>query len=170
MDVELTVDPGKRGCGYAWWTPPGLLCAGYAPGASEGTGPDFWVACARGVAATRPGGTQRVVRVSVETMRIYTTGAARPADLLHLQGVSAAICAWFAAQEGSAVRGIEPAAWKGQVPRKIMGARVEQKIRAAGWWDKVIVPGRATELNDAMHAVGIGLYFRERVDGKGTSG
>jgi hypothetical protein len=94
-------------------------------------------------------------------MRIYTTGRANPADILQLQGVASAVCTWFA-RDGAEVRGVEPSEWKGQVPRDIMGARVEKKVRAAGWWDKVIVPSRATQLNDVMHAVGIGLYLRER--------
>lgn len=79
-------------------------------------------------------------------------------DLLELAGVAGAIVGRLSSWEGHAALAHR---WKSQVPRDIMGARVEARLRASGAWSCVEVPSRATELNDAMHAVGLGYWYLE---------
>lgn len=152
----LTVDPGLRGCGFAWWTERELIMCGYATGAAEGRGPAAWIAAAHAVQTTRPkGGDPLLERIVVETMRVYTGGASAPADLLELQGVAGALVGLVPAR---IVEGVEASAWKGQVPRDVMGRRVEAKLEKLGWTGRVVRPKRKTHHNDAMHAAGLGLF------------
>lgn len=153
----LTVDPGLRGCGYAWWYGQELLIAGFAPAPGDDTGPPAWVRNALAVASTAPP-DEPVVLVVVETMRVYKNGRSDPADLLQLQGVSSAVSTHFHALHGCRVEGVEASKWKGQVPRKIMGARVEKQVQALGWSSRVLAPKNQSQLNDVHHAVGLGLY------------
>lgn len=90
-------------------------------------------------------------------MRVYTTGRAAPSDLLDLQGVAGALVG-LAASVGAKAVGVPAATWKGQVPRSVMGARVEAEVARRGWQDRVDLPRRATHRNDVFHAIGIGLY------------
>ncbi len=152
----LTVDPGLRGCGFAYWRGASLMVAGFAPGAASGTGPPVWAAAARAVVSRAPS-DEAVTLVVVETMKVYTHGSADPADLLELQGIAGTIGGMIVARGGES-EGLDARTWKGQVPREITGNRVAKKILDREWWPFVQVPPRKTHLNDAMHAVGIGLY------------
>jgi hypothetical protein len=150
----LSVDPGLRGCGFAWWEGSDLRYAGYAEGIRDAKikGPPAWLAVAQSVLVDPPG---HLDRLAVETMRVYTGGKADPADLLELQGVAGCLVGLGAPRS---VEGVPASAWKGQVPRDVLGARLERWTRAQGWWDRVRIPSRKTNLNDVMHAIGIGRY------------
>ncbi len=153
----LTVDPGLRGCGYAWWSADRLAEAGYAEGEKNSleAGPEAWLTVARAVLATRPTAAP-IALFAVETMRIYTRSKSDPADILQLQGVAGTLTGMCGAER---VVGLEPSVWKGQVPRDVMGARQEKWLTDTGQWDKIRRPKRKTQLNDVMHAVGIGRFI-----------
>jgi hypothetical protein len=95
----------------------------------------------------------------VETMRHNPTRSVPVEDLLELAGVAGAIVGKLAGWDAHAALAHK---WKGQVPREIMGNRVADHLRAEGLWSCVEVPSRATELNDAMHAVGLGRWYLAR--------
>lgn len=82
-------------------------------------------------------------------------------DLLEVQATGAAIVGHLAGR-GWTAEGASAHVWKGQVPRDIFGARVREDLEAAGAWGKVALPTRATYLNDAMHAVGLGWWALAR--------
>jgi hypothetical protein len=106
--------------------------------------------------------------VVVEAMRVYTRGKGDPADLVALAAVAGGILASFPSARPLALRA---SAWKGQVPRDVMGERIAAKLRG----ERPLLPGvtapwssvdpwtaRSKErLNDAAHAVGLGLYLFE---------
>lgn len=92
-------------------------------------------------------------------MKVYTKGRARPADLLELQGIAGAIVGRYHTAQ---MFGFEPGEWKGQVPKNVMGARIEKKVRDRGWWDRVEVPRSKAKLNDVLHGIGVGLFAIER--------
>ena len=91
-------------------------------------------------------------------MKIYTTGHAKPSDIMNLQAISAAISSRF---PNARHLGLEPSKWKGQVPRQVLGERVEKKVLDRGWFESVARPKKKTELNDVHHAIGLGLYALE---------
>jgi hypothetical protein len=159
----LSIDPGTRGCGCAWWAGEELLHARYVPGASgKGeTGPGEWLATVSAVEAAS-GEVLDGLRpdvVLVERMQVYTRGKGDPRDLLALSAIGGGL---FRAFGDAAPVGPLPREWKGQVPRDVMGSRVEQKVRDRGWWSRVTEPTRKTQLNDVMHAVGLGLWYGAR--------
>jgi hypothetical protein len=167
----LTVDPGKYGCGIACFdlgSVPSVLdqrsvdlhFAQFVPlpdDTLEGPAACVSLACAIEDVLQGKGFVPDVV--GVETMKIYTAGKARPADLLHLHGVAMAVCARFPLARHV---GVDAGVWKGQVPRAIMATRVEAKVADRNWKSKILIPSRSTYLNDVLHAVGLGLFFTEK--------
>ena len=185
--LVLTVDPGLRGCGCAWWRgerPPGapassrvwtLLRAAYVPalahepedGRDEGA--VAWMAAVGAVAEERRGLGVDPDVVAVEAMRVYARGKGDPADLVALAAIAGGVLAAFPSAGHLALRASE---WKGQVPRGIMGQRVLAKLRGerpfppgvtAAWSVVDQWTARSKDrLNDACHAVGLGLFLFER--------
>jgi hypothetical protein len=141
-----------------------LVRAGAVRGpAAPGRGPAVWSALAQATEAWLwqresiggPPGPQHLV---VETMRYdHASRKGSAEDLLEVQAVGAAIVGRLAADCWTAHEA--PAHQWVRVPRDIFGRRVEVSLRESNEWDKVEVPSRATELNDVMHAVGIGRWW-----------
>ena len=163
MQIVLSIDPGARGCGCAWWAGGELLHAQYVPGASGkgDTGPSEWLETVRAVEAASGEALDglRPDVVVVERMQVYVRSKGDPRDLLALAAVGGGL---FRAFGDAEVVGPLPREWKGQVPRVMMGNRVEQKVRDRGWWGRVSEPRRKANLNDVMHAVGLGLWYGAR--------
>lgn len=162
----LSVDPGLRCVGVALFKDGVLVRAAALRGPVTGRGPAVWASLAvlvdTWVAARVPvADLAGPCTLVVEMMKVQVKGRADPSDLLELSGVTGAIVGRLSADCWLA-EGFEPAAWKGQVPRDIYGARVEGHLRAEGLWSRVEVPSRATELNDAMHAAGLGRWYLAR--------
>lgn len=169
----LSIDPGLRGCGCAWWTKDAgvwsLHGAAYVPALAhepedkDDDGPVAWDAMVGAVELAHEARfPDRVPTVLVvERMKVYAYGKGKgdPRDLLALAAIGGGLVRAFA---GARPVGLLPSTWKGQVPRDVMGTRVERKVRDAGLWGKIDVPKRKTHLNDVMHAVGLGLYFAGR--------
>ena len=172
MKILLTVDPGLRGCGCAWWFQPDgerwmLHSAAHAmalpheAGPGDDDGPEAWNAAVGAVEllhAERFGERSPDV-LCVERMKVYTRGAGDPRDLLALMAVGGGI---FRAFHDARPLAPLPAEYKGQVPREVYGERIEKKVRERGEWGKIVVPKKKTHLNDVMHAVGMGLFLVER--------
>ena len=160
----LSIDPGARGCGCAWWGKDAtgwvLLQAGYTPGSpgKGDTGPPEWGAAVAAVeeASRALLGALRPGIVVVEQMQVYTRLKGDPRDLLAVASVGGGL---FRAFSDARPVGLLPARWKGQTPREILGNRIEKQVRERGWWPRVQIPPRRTNLNDVMHGVGLGFYF-----------
>lgn len=163
----LTVDPGLRAVGVALWKDGALLHAGAVRGPPPpARGPAVWRMLALDVTdylwqnaddGFNPDHTLGVV--VTETMR-YSHGSKKGSaeDLLEVQGVAGAVVGLLAGYGWQADEA--PAhAWKGQVPRDVMAGRIEAWVYERGWADRLVRSSRATETNDAMHAVGIGKWW-----------
>ena len=163
MRLVLSIDPGVRGCGCAWWAGDELLHSRYVPGSSgsrESTPADWLVTVLAVEAASGEvlDGLRPDV-VIVERMQVYARGKGDPRDLLALSAIGGGLFRAFGDAEPV---GPLPREWKGQVPREVMGNRIEQKVRDRGWWDRVAEPRRKANLNDVMHAVGLGLWYARK--------
>lgn len=159
----LTCDPGLRAVGVALWKDGVLLHAGAVRGPPPpARGPAVWGLLAADVYADIEvpiAGLAGPCHLVTETMQYqHGTKKGSAEDLLEVQGVAGAIVGVFS--RTAVLFDEAPAhAWKGQVPRDVMAGRVEGWLRAQGWWDRVVPSSRATENNDAMHAVGIGKWW-----------
>lgn len=171
-DLLLSIDPGARGCGCAWWVRAEgswvLLHARYAA-APEGkgeTGPSEWGAAVAAVEAASLDvlGALRPDVVVVERMQVYTRSKCDPRDLLALAAIGGGL---FRAFSDARPVGPLPREWKQSVPRDILGNRVEAKLRdpsrlppgVVATWGAVRVPSRKTHLNDVLHGIGLGLWY-----------
>lgn len=167
--LMLSIDPGLRGCGCAWWQrdEQGWSLAGAAyvaalahePEDKDDDGPVAWDAMVGAVELEHERRfPDRVPTILVvERMKVYAYGKGKgdPRDLLALAAIGGGLVRAFA---GARPIGLLPATWKGQVPRNVMGERVERKVRDRGWWPRITVPRQKKHLNDVMHGVGLGLY------------
>jgi len=166
-NTMLSIDPGLRGCGCAWWTRTStgwsLLRAQYVPALphepedEHDDGPVAWNAMVGAVELASADMSPAVL--VVERMKVYVRGVGDPRDLLALAAIGGGLVRSFPLARPI---GLLPFVWKGQTPREVQGARVEKQVRERGWWDRVTVPKRKTHLNDVMHAVGMGLFCVER--------
>lgn len=167
----LSIDPGLRGCGCAWWETQDegwhLRFAAYVPslphatGGRDDDGPVAWNATVGAVelahAARFPDREPDVL--AVEQMKVYTRGPGDPRDLLALAAIGGGLVRAFWSARPV---GLLPSEWKGQVPRDVFGHRMEKRLRERGLWERVEVPKRKTHLNDVMHAVGVGQFLIDR--------
>ncbi len=149
----LAIDPGLTGCGWALWEGD-LVAAGFVPTETSAREPARWGTVARRVLTDVPLLPDKVV---VETMRTYTQGKSDPADLFALQGLAGALLG-LAQGWGMETDGYLAATWKGQVPRDVMGARVEKEIAQRGWEERIRWPSRKTWRNDVCHAVALAKF------------
>lgn len=153
----LAVDTALRASGVALFDSHGtLLCADTVVN-DVGRGAEAWVNVAASIRAYVQARTTTIVqRVIVEEMQVYSRSKSKadPDDLLQNQGVAGALCGWYAAM-GAAVLSVKPAAWKGQVPKDVVTARVRRRLTAPEL--EVVFDKSATQHN-ALDAVGIGLW------------
>lgn len=167
MSTILSIDPGLHGCGCGFWvcenTRWSLQRGFFAAGArlKNSHAPEAWFNIADSLFIKLRQLDVKPTCLVVETMKVYTMGKAKPDDLLHLMAVAGCVVGRF--PEVEVRRGFLPSEWKGQVPKDIMAARVEKKVRERGWWDRVEVPRSKAHLNDVMHGIGIGMHYIEKV-------
>lgn len=164
-DVVVTIDPGKRSLGFAavkarrlvrsTLVAPSPLAARIGPISALADG------VAREVLElTLPGETVAVV---VEGMHVYVggRGKARPADLLALALVGGAVIGRLSGLPHRALvceQIVDAAAWKGQVPRDVLHARiVERSGGEQAFWSlsTITKPNRKTEHADITHAIAL---------------
>lgn len=149
----FAVDPGLTGCGWALWEND-LIAAGFVAAEDSAREPTRWGPLARAVLTASPKVPDKVV---VETMRTYTQGKSDPADLFALQGLAGTLLG-IAHGWGLATDGYLAMQWKGQVPRDVMGARVEREVEIRGWGDRIAWPKRKTWRNDVCHAIALAKF------------
>ena len=149
----IAIDPGLRWCGVARFYEGGELQQAElvrSPGTDRG--PMAWRRMADHVRSAIITQTYKAV---VEVPRIYPHSAQQKGDLndlLELAGVVGALAGVFDVLEF-----VYPATWKGQVPKKVMNARVLATLSLA--------ERSALIHNDhnTLDAVGIGLFYLGRL-------
>jgi hypothetical protein len=153
----FAVDPGLTGCGWALWEGD-LVAAGFVAAETSAREASRWGPLAQAVLSASPKVPDKVV---VETMRTYTQGKSDPSDLFALQGLAGALLG-TAHGWGMATEGYLAMTWKGQVPRDVMGARVEKEIAQRGWNERIRWPSRKTWRNDVCHAIALSKFAATR--------
>jgi hypothetical protein len=159
MSTLLSIDPGIRGVGLAYFVGPRLVYANYvANPVTSGGGPAAWFAMADAVYSDLKVREYRVDHYVVELMQIYGgRGPGDPNDLLELAGVGSAIGAALPIKRAT---GWRPRTWKGQIPKAVHHPLILAQLEP----DEVaaIVEKRKTYVEHVVDAIGIGLYQLER--------
>jgi hypothetical protein len=140
----ICIDPGVKACGVAWFDGPELLVAGYVPKEDL----DSWVRHN----VVKHG--RRATRVVIEFPRIYPGSGQQKGDLNDLLNL-AAVVGYVEGQGLGIAERVYPSQWKGQVPKKIMTARILSKL-APGELARIEHAGAKD--HNTIDAIGIGLW------------
>jgi hypothetical protein len=150
----ITLDPGLRGCGVAWWRVDGSLAhVAYVRNPVRiGNGPAAWMGYDR--AALWDNRTDHFLS---EIPQVYRAGASKgdPDDLIQLAGVVGVFSALVSAK---VYWGVKPREWKGQVPKDVHHARLVKTLSEAE--RKMIDASAPPSLrHNVLDAVGLGRYW-----------
>lgn len=139
----IAIDPGVQACGVAWFSRKGELeRAEYVHVSSIG-------------ALCSP-----FEKLIIEMPRIYPGSGQRKGDLNDLLDLAAVVGRCEQRLGPLASRRVFPAQWKGQVPKKIMNARVLGKL-SPDEQDRIKRAGAKT--HNVLDAIGIGLWALGRL-------
>ena len=128
----ICIDPGVKLCGGAVFRGPELVWARYLP------------------KELMPIALEHLV---IEMPRIYPGSGQQKGDLNDLLNL-AAVVGWLEGQTDDSSR-VFPAAWKGQVPKKIMTARILSKLSPT---ELGCIEQIGAKTHNTIDAVGIGLW------------
>ena len=154
MTHLVSLDPGLRGCGLAYWHEDGrLLAALYLRNpVKKGDGPAAWMGYEAAI-SMKPGPTHFISEVP----QVYRVGASKgdPDDLIQLAGVVGVFSALFTA---TTYLGVKPREWKGQVPKDVHHARLVKTLTPK---ELAMVKAAAPPSlrHNVLDAVGIGRYW-----------
>ena len=150
----VSLDPGLRGCGVAWWAEDGsLLFVDYLRNpVKKGDGPGAWM----GYGGCHIRDTDPDYFIS-EVPQVYRAGASKgdPDDLIQLAGVVGVFSSIFRATTHF---GVKPREWKGQVPKDVHHARLVKTLTPE---EMAMVEASAPPSlrHNVLDAVGIGRYW-----------
>ncbi len=150
----VSLDPGLRGCGVAWWRVDGSLAhVAYVRNPVKiGNGPAAWMGYASGhIPDTDP------EHFISEVPQVYRAGSSKgdPDDLIQLAGVVGVFSAIFSA---TTYWGVKPREWKGQVPKDVHHARLVKTLSEAEL--KMVEAAAPPSLrHNVLDAVGLGRYW-----------
>lgn len=153
----ISLDPGLRGSGIAWWSATGSLrhVAYVRNPEKTGNGPEAWAGYER-VALY----DNRADYLVSEVPQVYRAGASKgdPDDLLQLAGVVGV----FSVLVSADVRiGVKPREWKGQVPKDVHHARLIKTLSEADL-EKINTAAPPSLRHNVLDAVGIGLWWLKK--------
>lgn len=152
----LAVDPGIRGCGYAYFEGARLYSAGYIPNTIRtGDGMIAIVEMARSIHAVFGG----VDALAVEWQQIYR-GKSVGADLLPLSGIVSALAALCCQVRPIPIARYLPHEWKGNITPEAMILRIKSRVSQDG---AKLYPPRESLAHNMWDAVGIGLHHLGRL-------
>ena len=150
----VSLDPGLRGCGVAWWNVYGELrhVAYIRNPEKTGDGPRAWTGYERVCLWDK-----RTDYFISEVPQVYRAGASKgdPDDLLQLAGVVGVFSALMSAD----VRiGVKPREWKGQVPKDVHHKRL---LKELNYLETTMIEEAAPPSlrHNVLDAVGIGLWW-----------
>jgi hypothetical protein len=100
--------------------------------------------------------------VVMEIPEVYAGSNVKPGDLLAITAVGGALAGYYCESGVGELVTVLPKIWKGQVPKPIHNARTMGKLGIKERWlvDNCTCP--AYLLNNAIDAVGLGLWFLDR--------
>jgi hypothetical protein len=153
----MSIDPGLRGCGVAFFTDSGVLewASWVKNPTTKGRGPAAWDTMANEVRKIPYFEVTR--KIFCEMPQVYPGMPKTDVnDLLDLAGVLGAVTANASAE----IFHCAPAEWKGQVPKAMMNERV-MKLLSTGELLKVVSVGALD--HNTYDSIGIGLFFLKRM-------
>ena len=165
MTHLVSLDPGLRGCGVAYWNEDGSLAhvAYLRNPVKKGDGPAAWMGYD---GTTGFWYTTRVEHFISEVPQVYRVGASKgdPDDLIQLAGVVGVFSALFTA---TTYTGVKPREWKGQVPKDVHHARLVKTLTPE---ELAMVEAAAPPSlrHNVLDAVGIGRYWFKTQRGAAT--
>lgn len=153
----MTLDPGLRGCGIAYWDANGvLLDARYLKNpVKAGRGPAAWFGYVDAYGrACLPSTVEHFVS---EEPQVYV-GSARtgdPDDLIQLAGVVGVFVGTVVAKS---YLGVKPRGWKGSVPKDVHHARLTKTLDA---YELALVEASTVPSlrHNVLDAVGLGKWW-----------
>lgn len=146
-------DPALRTTGVALFR-NGVLVDAYAVAPKVPLrGPMAWGRIAAAIWATVPEAAGVAV---LEGQVVYPYTKADPNDILQVSGVAGGLAA-LAVAAGLDVVHYDPAAWKGQVPKKIVAERSQKRLTPAE-----MAAVRKGSTLDTWDAIGLGLHHLKR--------
>ena len=153
----VSLDPGLRGSGIAWWAEDGtLLRVEYLRNPEKtGNGPAAWV----GYTGLYIWKNDPDFFIS-EVPQVYRAGASKgdPDDLLQLAGGVGV----FSVLVSADVRiGVKPREWKGQVPKDVHHARLIKTLSAEDL-EKINLAAPPSLRHNVLDAVGIGKWWFQK--------
>jgi len=153
----VSLDPGLRGCGVAWWNVYGeLRHVAYVRNPEKtGDGPRAWTGYERVCLWDK-----RTDYFISEVPQVYRAGASKgdPDDLLQLAGVVGV----FSILVSADVRiGVKPREWKGQVPKDVHHARLVKTLSAEDL-EKINAAAPPSLRHNVLDAVGIGKWWFQK--------
>lgn len=137
MKSLFAIDPGVHKLGIALFFEGRLIDARY-----------------RDLMFAPVGSVDRQARLIIEMPRIYPGSSQRKGDLNDILDLAAAVGFCEGRFDGPIER-VFPAQWKGQVPKKIMNARVLSKLSAD---EKLRIESVGAKDHNTIDAIGIGLW------------
>jgi hypothetical protein len=156
MTHLVSLDPGLRGCGVAWWHANGSLAhvAYLRNPVKKGDGPAAWMGYTKSTGWYEPAYATHFIS---EVPQVYRAGASKgdPDDLIQLAGVVGVFSALFSA---TTYTGVKPREWKGQVPKDVHHARLVKTVTPE---ELAMVEASAPPSlrHNVLDAVGIGRYW-----------
>lgn len=158
--TTLSIDPGLRGCGCAFFSGGVLTAATWVENpVKAGRGPLAWMKMGSAVRhwAYLVARRDTISEVVLEMPRVYPGPAKVDLnDLLDLAGVNGAV---VSAIQVPAVTHYFPSDWKGQQPKPVTLKNIRAALREGE--SNVIVTVGAKDHN-TYDAIGIGLYHHRR--------
>lgn len=153
--MYVTIDPGLQ-TGWAIWSLSGLVACGLGDPRSS----------SRHVVVSSNPDADLISDTWIEAPVIYPRSKARPADIMKLSRTAGE---WFGTYRTLGVEPhyVEPAEWKGQVPKDVHQARVWADLDL----DERDVVNEAcrgmapSKRHNVLDAVGLGLWVAERFYG-----
>lgn len=152
----IAIDPGKRSSGVAMFDSKGTLVRAFLTNKAQTKAPRSvdWMLSVSDFTI------EPLEEVIIEMPKVYP-GAARTDlnDLLDLAAVVGAH-ALRAYRQQASVTLVHPQDWKGQVPKKIMNARVLSRLTEA---EQATIEGAGAKTHNVLDAIGIGLRHLNRL-------
>ena len=159
MTVIVAIDPGKTACGVAIAVDGVLVKAGYpTPKKYRLEKPPREVVWARSVHAANDflrieHAIGRIDRLVIEMPKVYP--GMPNTDLNDLLDLAAVVGGLLEVIYYNEARLVHPQEWKGQVPKKVMNARVLSKLSSA---EQATIEYAGAKTHNTLDAVGILLY------------
>jgi len=155
----LSIDPGVRCAGVAYWTNDGRLSRAWLAVGSPTASP-AWLS----LSMLLYDDVGDVAEVVIERPQIYARSRSKgdPNDLISVALAAGLIVGEMLVDEGDTqVFEYLPAQWKGQAPKTVITERTKRALASAEL-SRVVLPSAASLAHNVWDAVGLGLYHLKK--------